>query len=88
MSMVLKISFALGFGALLFLACGSSQGDSCTSDKDCGSNLACQTIRGRTQNYCCPTPPEASDYQNCHGIANAPAPTPTPSPGPADAGGG
>jgi hypothetical protein len=86
MSTVLKLTFSLGFGALLFLACSSGQGDSCSTDNDCGANLTCQPVHGRDQNFCCPTPAEASDYQNCHPVQGAtPTPAPAPTTAPADA---
>ncbi len=87
MSIARNVSFALGFGTLLLLACGSSQGDSCSADSDCGANLACQSIRGRTKNYCCPTPAEVSDSQNCHAVVGGTGATPTPM-SPADAASG
>jgi hypothetical protein len=45
---------------------GTKQGDSCGgSTDDCASNLTCQPIKGKGS-YCCPSPPESSDYQSCH----------------------
>jgi hypothetical protein len=55
-------------------ACGDSQGDSCTTDNDCGSNLFCQAITGRGDK-CCPTPPESSDNVSCHGIGESTMPS-------------
>ncbi len=44
---------------------GKGEGDSCTTNDDCSSNLTCQPIYGRSQDYCCPTPPSTSKEQNC-----------------------
>ena len=47
--------------------CGDSEGDTCTTDNDCGSQLLCQAIDGRG-NRCCPTPSEESDNIACHPV--------------------
>lgn len=61
----------ISVGALYLGACsglgGTKQGDECGgSTDDCSANLTCQPIKGRGKSFCCPTPPESSDYQNCH----------------------
>jgi hypothetical protein len=65
MKMIITV-LALGF--VTMAGCGGvSQGDECGgSQDDCGSNLVCQPIKGRSKNYCCPTPPEQSSNSNCH----------------------
>ena len=68
---LLKAGFAVAFVALTVAACGSGQGDECTTDSDCHSNLSCQTIQGRPKLYCCPTPAQSSDYANCHADLSA-----------------
>ena len=69
-----KPVFAAAFAALtLMAACSGGQGDTCSTDSDCGANLMCQPIKGRTKNYCCPTPAESSDYSNCHADTSAEA---------------
>jgi hypothetical protein len=61
---------AFSLAALLFLlavpACGNHEGSTCTKTDDCGGGFICQSIAGRSSNYCCPAPPESSDNQNCH----------------------
>lgn len=49
---------------------GVGEGDPCSGD-DCGSNLTCQPIQGRTQDYCCPAPASMSSKPNCQPAANA-----------------
>jgi hypothetical protein len=84
-----KHAFALGFAMVTIAACSGSQGDTCTTDSDCHSNLVCQPIQGRASLYCCPTPAESSDYASCHAdTSTAPTPTATPTPAPSDAGAG
>ncbi len=61
-----KAALAGAFVALTMVACSGSQGDECTKDSDCHSNLTCQPIQGRGKTYCCPTPAETSDYTHCH----------------------
>jgi hypothetical protein len=51
-------------------ACGDSEGDTCVTDNDCGSQLLCQPINGRGDR-CCPTPPEDSDNDACHAVTGA-----------------
>ena len=48
-------------------ACGDSEGDACTTDNDCGSQLLCQPVVGRGDK-CCPTPAENSDNESCHAV--------------------
>jgi hypothetical protein len=62
----LKVAVVATFVGVTVVACSGSQGDECTTDSDCKSNLTCQPIEGRDKNYCCPAPPESSDYANCH----------------------
>jgi hypothetical protein len=50
------------------LGCKGAEGDDCSSDTECHSNLTCQPIRGRPHDYCCPTPATASKEDNCHAI--------------------
>jgi hypothetical protein len=64
--MLKTMLLSLAFVSLAVAACGSGQGDTCSSDSDCGANLTCQPIKGRSSNYCCPTPAETSDESNCH----------------------
>jgi hypothetical protein len=36
---------------------GKGQGESCSSDSDCGGiGTQCQPVAGRTGDFCCPTP--------------------------------
>lgn len=61
---------ACGMVAALSSACagpmGKGEGDSCTTNDDCSSNLICQPVTGRSEDYCCPAPPTSSKEQNCH----------------------
>jgi hypothetical protein len=72
MSKVIGVGIALlgVFGICAVIACGPtgvSEGGECGgSQDDCGANLTCQPINGRGHSYCCPAPPESSNYQNCH----------------------
>jgi len=68
---LLKAGFAAAFAVMTIVACGSGQGDECTKDTDCHSNLTCQPIQGRPKLYCCPTPATSSDYANCHADLSA-----------------
>ena len=57
--------------ASMVIACSggdgnSNEGGSCSKADDCGGNLTCQPITGRTGDYCCPTPASSSDQTNCH----------------------
>lgn len=57
--------------AMAMAGCASSVGDqneggSCAKESDCGGNLICQPITGRSGDFCCPTPPESSSHANCH----------------------
>jgi hypothetical protein len=54
------------FVGITIVACSGSQGDECTTDSDCKSNLTCQPVEGRGKNYCCPTPATMSDFASCH----------------------
>jgi hypothetical protein len=51
---------------------GKGEGDSCGSQDDCSADLTCQPIQGRSGDFCCPAPPDASDKSNCQ--AQAPQP--------------
>ena len=70
---IFGVGLSVALGALVF-ACGPSgvsEGGECGgSQDDCGGNLTCTPIAGRRHSYCCPTPSEASNYQNCHPIGN------------------
>jgi hypothetical protein len=48
------------------LGCHGAEGDDCTQDSDCHSNLTCQPISGRPHDYCCPTPANTSKEDNYH----------------------
>jgi hypothetical protein len=83
---LIKACFLVAFAGLAITACNGGQGDTCSDDTDCGPNLTCQPIKGRTKNFCCPTPAESSSETNCHpslpGIAaqeNAPPASSAPS---------
>ena len=65
----------LGAMAVLIACSGGKEGDPCSNEGDCDSNLTCQPIENRSERFCCPTPPETSHYNNCK-----------PAPSPADAG--
>jgi hypothetical protein len=54
------------FVGITIVACSGGQGDDCTTDSDCKSNLTCQPVEGRDKRYCCPTPATSSDYATCH----------------------
>lgn len=47
---------------------GGDQGDECSDTEECKKGLICQPIKGRSQDYCCPTPPESSLEDNCHAV--------------------
>ncbi len=69
----MKTLFVCGLvaGVLAAAGCwaGVSEGDSCGGSQDnCGDNLTCQPIAGHGD-VCCPTPPSASDKDNCHAVA-------------------
>jgi hypothetical protein len=63
------VLIACGLAAVLSAACagptGKGEGDSCTSNDDCSSNLTCQPVDGRQGDFCCPTPADASSQSNC-----------------------
>lgn len=63
------VSFGMACGLTGLLACagpiGKGQGDSCSSQDECGSDLTCQPVTGRSGDYCCPTPRSASSNGNC-----------------------
>jgi hypothetical protein len=45
---------------------GTSEGESCGGSDECSSNLTCQAVKGRSGDYCCPTPANTSKEDNCH----------------------
>jgi len=67
------VVLAFGFAAAL-AACagpmGKSEGDQCSSQSDCSSNLTCQPITrsGKTTDVCCPTPPGESGNEACQAM--------------------
>jgi len=69
------VLIACGLAAVLSTACagptGKGEGDSCTTNDDCSSNLICQPIPGRNSDYCCPTPADAGKAANCQPGASA-----------------
>jgi hypothetical protein len=44
---------------------GKGEGESCSSPDDCGSDLTCQPVTGRSGDFCCPTPADTSTKSNC-----------------------
>jgi hypothetical protein len=78
MNVNVKAIGLLGMVFGLIGACGPLQGQACQKDSDCGSNLSCQPIVGRASNFCCPTPPESSGYENCHPTDTTPVDDTTP----------
>jgi hypothetical protein len=56
----------------LVVACGPSvnsdanEGSACSQNNDCGGDLQCQPVDGRTGEFCCPAPATASKHANCH----------------------
>jgi len=64
MACVVVASVACGL-----LACagpnGKGEGESCSSQEDCGSDLTCQPITGRQGDFCCPAPADSSTKSNC-----------------------
>lgn len=66
---VVSISLAIAALAGCSGMGGTAQGDECGGTEDkCSANLTCQPIKGRNKSFCCPTPPESSNYQNCHAV--------------------
>ena len=65
-----------GMGCVLtgLVACagpiGKGQGDNCSSQDDCSSDLTCQPVSGRSGDFCCPTPPDTSSSDNCKPAAS------------------
>jgi hypothetical protein len=64
------VSVACGIAtAVSLLACagpiGKGEGDTCATADDCSSNLTCQSIAGRSGDFCCPTPADTSKEANC-----------------------
>jgi hypothetical protein len=47
---------------------GKGEGESCSKD-DCSSDLTCQPVLNAQNvskgDFCCPTPPNSSNYANC-----------------------
>jgi hypothetical protein len=63
------LAWACGIGAVVaLLACagpvGKGEGDSCSTNDDCSSNLTCQPVTGHGV-VCCPTPASSSKEGNC-----------------------
>ncbi len=54
------------FLVLLAAGCGGGPGDACKTNDDCQGGFTCQPIEGRDSDFCCPTPPTATDAPNCH----------------------
>ncbi|HEY3815656.1 MAG TPA: hypothetical protein VGL81_00715 [Polyangiaceae bacterium] len=44
---------------------GKGEGDSCSGNDECSSDLTCQPVGGRSGDFCCPTPADASSKSNC-----------------------
>jgi len=44
---------------------GKGEGDSCSSQDDCSTDLTCQPIQGHGD-VCCPAPPDNSSKSSCH----------------------
>jgi hypothetical protein len=63
------VGMAMVAGACLVAGCagpgGKGEGDSCGSQDDCSADLTCQPIIGRSGDFCCPAPADASDKPNC-----------------------
>jgi hypothetical protein len=59
----------------LLVACagplgGKGEGDQCTGEDQCSDDLQCQPIQGRSGDYCCPAPADASDKANCQAASD------------------
>jgi hypothetical protein len=66
----LSVALGVSLGAVACGPSGLSEGGSCGGGQDdCGSNLTCQPVAGRKGDFCCPTPQQSSNYENCHPTA-------------------
>ena len=67
-----KVICGLAFVGSLVVACGpadslnKNEGSGCSKNDDCGGELTCQPIQGRTGDFCCPAPADSSGKINCH----------------------
>jgi hypothetical protein len=67
-----KIICGVALVGSIVVACGpadslnKNEGGACSKVDDCGGDLSCQPIQGRTGDFCCPAPPESSSHTNCH----------------------
>ncbi|MGD0525743.1 MAG: hypothetical protein ABSE49_11395 [Polyangiaceae bacterium] len=64
------VGMTLVAGACIVAGCagpvgGKGEGDSCSGADDCSDDLQCQPIEGRSGDYCCPAPADASSKPNC-----------------------
>jgi hypothetical protein len=71
--MFVRRLIGVAFALSLLIACSSNEGDSteggsCGSQSDCGGDLSCQPVHGRTGDYCCPAPASASTHANCQPV--------------------
>lgn len=75
------VAWVCGMGAAALVACagpigGKGEGESCSTEDECGSNLTCQPVDGRSEDYCCPTqgvgapPPKADNCQPAAGTGH------------------
>jgi hypothetical protein len=70
------VFIACGALAVLSAACAGpafkgGEGDSCGGSDDCGANLTCAAVPGRTgSDYCCPTPLRTPAGQNTSNQTN------------------
>jgi hypothetical protein len=72
LAMKALLAWACGIGAAVaLLACagpvGKGEGDTCSTNDDCSSNLICQPIGGHGD-VCCPAPPSSSKESNCQAV--------------------
>jgi hypothetical protein len=71
----LVISFTVvGVLVALCAACagpmGKGEGDGCSGNDECGSNLTCQPVGGHGGDYCCPAPLQLPDGTNASKESN------------------
>jgi hypothetical protein len=69
---MMKQVLVVGLLVAAAMACGGddkNEGNACSQQSDCGGNLICQSIEGRTQDFCCPTPANSSPKANCQPAA-------------------
>lgn len=48
---------------------GKSQGESCSTEDECGTDLTCQPIAGHGD-VCCPTPADTSTSSGCQAASD------------------